>query len=474
MFEAEWLENGWRLLTNCRLGGNTIQIVLIRPAAGVALIEIEPVWTPDALDLFGALLAEADFSRRFPGHLPVIHRRMRQVDVPMLAMLLADAFLWLEPISLDLDEPWEGEIEALLKASTDAHGTIVHAPADSRATSLGVATNGASARPGTPSSARKTRWRAEAWAALAAAGLTGAAYLFLVPMTADPAAPSGVVPPRSVGMVQEAAPTTSAPAGMATRGTDPPSVADAPRSTEFFPPGTPSGPAERAPDGPAAPAISPVAQTPNDQSWAPAQPEPMAPMTEPPPDAPSAAQPPGEPMETRQSAADPDAALGSSMPEEVSLQGEPFWAMASAIPAPNSAPVVGTDAAPAPTPLDVAPASEPTQPPPAPAPMPATVVLGVPPALSAADIEAARRRGEALASVGDISGARRFLERAARAGSGAAAMAMAESFDPHVLARRGVIGMRPDTDAARLWYREALMLGVVEAAARLNLLEAER
>jgi hypothetical protein len=41
--------------------------------------------------------------------------------------------------------------------------------------------------------------------------------------------------------------------------------------------------------------------------------------------------------------------------------------------------------------------------------------------MSPAETETARRRGEALAALGDISGARRFLERAAAAGSGAAA-----------------------------------------------------
>jgi TPR repeat protein len=93
--------------------------------------------------------------------------------------------------------------------------------------------------------------------------------------------------------------------------------------------------------------------------------------------------------------------------------------------------------------------------------------------MSPEDIEAARRRGEALAALGDISGARRFLERAALGGSGPAALAMAESFDPRKLAERGVIGLSPDRAAALTWYRQALALGVAEAAPRIARLEAE-
>ena len=93
--------------------------------------------------------------------------------------------------------------------------------------------------------------------------------------------------------------------------------------------------------------------------------------------------------------------------------------------------------------------------------------------MSPAEVEAARRRGEALAALGDISGARRFLERAALAGSGAASLAMAESFDPQKLAERGVIGLSPDRTTALTWYRHALALGVAEATPRIARLEAE-
>jgi TPR repeat protein len=88
--------------------------------------------------------------------------------------------------------------------------------------------------------------------------------------------------------------------------------------------------------------------------------------------------------------------------------------------------------------------------------------------------DAMLRRGEALLMIGDISGARRFLERAADGGSAAAAMAMAETYDPALLASRGVIGLPADRSAALDWYRRALTLGANAAAARIFAIEATR
>jgi hypothetical protein len=73
------------------------------------------------------------------------------------------------------------------------------------------------------------------------------------------------------------------------------------------------------------------------------------------------------------------------------------------------------------------------------------------------------RRGEALLEIGDISGARRFLERAAEGGSAAAARALAETYDAALLARRGAVGITPDPAAAAAWYRRAELLRRAEA-----------
>jgi TPR repeat protein len=78
-----------------------------------------------------------------------------------------------------------------------------------------------------------------------------------------------------------------------------------------------------------------------------------------------------------------------------------------------------------------------------------------------------------LLALGDISGARRFLVRAAEGGSGPAAQALAETYDPRLLRERGVVGLAPDRAAALAWYRRAAALGAPEAAARIAILEAE-
>jgi TPR repeat protein len=70
-------------------------------------------------------------------------------------------------------------------------------------------------------------------------------------------------------------------------------------------------------------------------------------------------------------------------------------------------------------------------------------------------IEMLIARGDEMLARGDISGARLFYGRAASAGSAAAARAMGRSFDPEVLNRLGVRGIRPDPEQARQWYQRA-------------------
>jgi TPR repeat protein len=83
-------------------------------------------------------------------------------------------------------------------------------------------------------------------------------------------------------------------------------------------------------------------------------------------------------------------------------------------------------------------------------------------------------RGEALMAIGDISGARRFFERAAASGSGAGALRMGATYDPTELARLGARGIPPDPARSLAWYRYAERLGEAGAAARIATLEATR
>jgi TPR repeat protein len=95
-----------------------------------------------------------------------------------------------------------------------------------------------------------------------------------------------------------------------------------------------------------------------------------------------------------------------------------------------------------------------------------------PPRASPATVAALLRRGHAVLGLGDISAARRFFERAAAAGSGEAALAAGGTYDPTVLATLAIAGIRPDPDAAAVWYSIAASLGAPEAEARLAVLKA--
>lgn len=73
-----------------------------------------------------------------------------------------------------------------------------------------------------------------------------------------------------------------------------------------------------------------------------------------------------------------------------------------------------------------------------------------------------------MLAAGDISAARLFYERAAEAGSAAAALAAGRMSDPNVLARLGVVGLHADAQAAGRWYRRAIELGDTAAAPLLE------
>ncbi|MFC7541617.1 hypothetical protein ACFQU2_22110 [Siccirubricoccus deserti] len=79
-------------------------------------------------------------------------------------------------------------------------------------------------------------------------------------------------------------------------------------------------------------------------------------------------------------------------------------------------------------------------------------------------LAALMRRGDALLATGDVSGARRFYERAAEAGSAEAARAAGRTHDPAALAALGARGIRPDPQAAAAWYRRAEALAASEKA----------
>ena len=82
-------------------------------------------------------------------------------------------------------------------------------------------------------------------------------------------------------------------------------------------------------------------------------------------------------------------------------------------------------------------------------------------------------RGDRLLSIGDITSARLFYERAADGGAGLAALRLGETYDPVFLDRVHLRGVRADLGAASSWYRRARDLGTADAEVLLRGLETK-
>jgi hypothetical protein len=94
------------------------------------------------------------------------------------------------------------------------------------------------------------------------------------------------------------------------------------------------------------------------------------------------------------------------------------------------------------------------------------------PAMGTQEIKLLLEQGKQFTAVGDVVTARIVLQRVADADVAAGALALAETFDPAVLAKQGVRGVQGDADQARHWYERARELGSDEATHRLALMES--
>ncbi|MGY3590481.1 chromosome segregation ATPase [Bradyrhizobium sp. USDA 4341] len=79
-------------------------------------------------------------------------------------------------------------------------------------------------------------------------------------------------------------------------------------------------------------------------------------------------------------------------------------------------------------------------------------------------------RASSLLRQGDVGAARLVLERAVEMGSAQASFALAETYDPLVLAKWGTYGTRSDATKAKALYARADAAGIKEAKARLDAL----
>jgi hypothetical protein len=78
--------------------------------------------------------------------------------------------------------------------------------------------------------------------------------------------------------------------------------------------------------------------------------------------------------------------------------------------------------------------------------------------------------GLRLIAGGDVGGARKAFSRAASTGDAAATMALAETYDPNMLAAWGARDIKPDVGTARMLYGKALDAGIAKARTRLEAL----
>lgn len=100
-----------------------------------------------------------------------------------------------------------------------------------------------------------------------------------------------------------------------------------------------------------------------------------------------------------------------------------------------------------------------------PAAAPVVVAPPVPP--DAAELLA---QGLKLVKAGDVAGARTPLAKAANTGNAEAMMALAETFDPNMLAAWGARDVKSDASTARLFYARAHAAGLTRAKGRLDAL----
>jgi TPR repeat protein len=91
-------------------------------------------------------------------------------------------------------------------------------------------------------------------------------------------------------------------------------------------------------------------------------------------------------------------------------------------------------------------------------------------ALDPGEVSRLLSRGQAFLNQGDVSAARLALQRVAEAGEPRAALALGATYDPMILKRMGMVGIKPDVEKARSWYERAASLGSAEANQRLNAL----
>jgi hypothetical protein len=126
-------------------------------------------------------------------------------------------------------------------------------------------------------------------------------------------------------------------------------------------------------------------------------------------------------------------------------------------PAPEMAPAPSMLAPPQPSELDSARGQMPSE-----EPAPASTRSSLTPVpsvtLSPEEIATHLQKGDERVRAGDLAAARLYFDRVVRSGDPRGAVAMAKTYDPDVLGKLPIIGLKGDGDAAQAWYERAQIM----------------
>lgn len=94
--------------------------ILANAALGLVLLDIAPRATIGAAEQLRTALAAAEFGRRFPGHLPIVHRMLPREHIGRLPDILDYALSWEPPLTLPAEEAWVEAVEQVITGLSPA------------------------------------------------------------------------------------------------------------------------------------------------------------------------------------------------------------------------------------------------------------------------------------------------------------------------------------------------------------------
>lgn len=125
----------WLLLLERRIEGTPVDVVLIHPNIGVALVDLAPHSPEAVLDGLRARLEREDFARFFPGELPLVAVSIAEDEIDAIGERLAAAFDAV-PLLAIADGDWADAVVELLLLPSDVTMAPAGAPAPAQRATL--------------------------------------------------------------------------------------------------------------------------------------------------------------------------------------------------------------------------------------------------------------------------------------------------------------------------------------------------